>query len=141
MANPPIFRLPTEPEWEFAARGGLAAIQAGIFDAVNPYGDNPSKYENFRNENNLNSQLNGVGRLDPNPLGLFDMLGNVRQIIFESASSRAPHNSASIERGAAFSDDDANLVSSSTRVIQPIFESDGTPIRRDNVGVPVSFRS
>jgi hypothetical protein len=118
------FRLPTEPEWEFAARGGLPAMQQGLFEAKNPYGVNPGRYENFRNENNLSSQLNEVGRLDPNPLGLFDMLGNVRQIVYESPAG----GTVSIERGAAFSDDDPSLVSASTRVVQPV------ATRRDSVG-------
>jgi formylglycine-generating enzyme len=58
-------RLPTEAEWEKAARGGTET----------PYywGDTvDEKYVNC----NIHS-LHSVGKFSPNPLGLFDMLGNV----------------------------------------------------------------
>ena len=67
------FRLPTDAEWEFAARGGLA----GGWD--NPYsgGDKPSKI--CFSKQNSGGVTHQVGLKEPNALGLYDMSGNVSE--------------------------------------------------------------
>jgi formylglycine-generating enzyme required for sulfatase activity len=65
-------RLPTEAEWEYAARAGRASIYP-TGDAIDP------AVANFLEEPSL-KRFNGtraVGSYPPNPLGLFDMAGNV----------------------------------------------------------------
>ena len=62
-----MYRLPTEAEWEYAARAGTAGDRYGSVDAVAWYG------------NNSESRTHEVGRKTPNAWGLYDMLGNVNE--------------------------------------------------------------
>jgi formylglycine-generating enzyme required for sulfatase activity len=67
------FRLPTEAEWEYAARsGGLIEKYAGTSD--------DATVENYAwIMTNSGSQTHPVGLKLPNGLGLYDMSGNIRE--------------------------------------------------------------
>ena len=59
------YRLPTEAEWEYAARAGTSGDRYGNLDAIAWY------------EDNSGSTTHPVGQKAPNAWGLYDMLGNV----------------------------------------------------------------
>ncbi len=64
-------RLPTEAEWEYAARGGLESLSYDSGDILEDQGANTKS-----------AKLGGpvaVGSFEPNGYGLYDMVGNVRE--------------------------------------------------------------
>lgn len=66
------YRLPTDAEWEFAAKGGKAgAIQPFLYAGSN---DPDAVAWTMRNSSNM---THPVGLKQPNQLGLYDMSGNV----------------------------------------------------------------
>ena len=64
------FRLPTEAEWEFAARGGNKS-RGYLYSGSNAIGD-VAWYEG-----NSSFMTHAVGTKQPNELGIYDMTGNV----------------------------------------------------------------
>jgi serine/threonine protein kinase len=64
------FFLPTEAEWEYAAKGG-------VYHELCTYAGGNKIEECGWYEANTNRQTQPVGRLNPNALGLHDMSGNV----------------------------------------------------------------
>jgi formylglycine-generating enzyme required for sulfatase activity len=84
------YRLPTEAEWEYAARAGSAGDYAGDLDAMGWYGNNSGKQrldadEIWRTDSgnyakrltDNGCQTHPVGQKQPNAWGLYDMHGNV----------------------------------------------------------------
>ena len=76
-----FLRLPTEEEWEFAARGGLAVDAADFLAPRFPMPDGElARYAWFESSGSAEGQLHPVGLLKPNPLGLYDILGNASEL-------------------------------------------------------------
>ena len=64
-------RLPTEAEWEYAARGGNPQAYYGVVPEIAWYADNSG------------DALHAVGKKQPNAFGLYDMLGNVKEWVLD----------------------------------------------------------
>lgn len=66
------YRLPSEAEWEYAARGGTTTPYS--------FGDDAGKAENYAwLDDNADYETHPVGSKAANPWGLFDMHGNVAE--------------------------------------------------------------
>lgn len=68
------FRLPTEAEWEFAARGGICSMHKKYSGAMD---DALEQVAWFKDNSNITSH--NVKTKLPNELGLYDMSGNVAE--------------------------------------------------------------
>ena len=112
-------RLPTEAEFEFAARGGSGSVRSGSIEALAWFaGDS------------LN-EIHPVGSKKPNSLGLYDILGNVQEWCsdwydkkyYETSPAADPKGpdagTARVLRGGAFSFDGASVRASAREWYAP----------------------
>ena len=67
-----VFRLPSEAEWEYAARGGKKSMGY-------QYSGNNNLSDVAWYTNNSSSKTHAVGIKHPNELGIYDMSGNVSE--------------------------------------------------------------
>ena len=82
------FRLPTEVEWEWFARGGQIAIEQGTFDYTYSGSNNINEVAWFKeNSGDNNASTKDVGLKKPNQLGLYDCNGNVREWCYDTTEN------------------------------------------------------
>ena len=73
------YRLPTEAEWEYIARGG----NNGIFPTQTTYCGSNNIDEVAWYNSNSNSKTNEIRIKEPSSLGLYDMSGNISEMCYD----------------------------------------------------------
>lgn len=124
------YRLPTEAEWEYAARGG------GARKDVKYSGTDNSEWAGWFNK----KKTYPVGKKIVNPLGLFDMSGNVWEWCwdwfdrYQMTLQKDPKGTVSgkykIIRGGSWKDDENSMRVSNRGKIEP-------DVRLDDIGFRV----
>ena len=82
------FRLPTEVEWEWFARGGQNAIEQGTFDYTYSGSNNINEVAwYYDNSGGNNGSTKDVGLKKPNQLGLYGCSGNVWEWCYDTTEN------------------------------------------------------
>ncbi len=110
------YRLPLEAEWEYACRAGVQKVRYGELDKIAWY------------KENSNGKTNEVGKKEPNPWGLYDMLGNVWEWCWDIYDEEV-YGSYRVFRGGGWSDPERGCLASNRRRSHPTFKIDDLGFR------------
>jgi formylglycine-generating enzyme required for sulfatase activity len=101
------FRLPSEAEWEYSCKAGTTGTRYGELDAIAWYRENSG------------NKTHNVGMKEPNPWGLYDMLGNVWEWCSDIYDETA-YGSYRIFRGGGWNDDSRGCLATNRRRSHPL---------------------
>ncbi len=119
------YRLPTEAEWEYAARGGQPGLADGSWD--NTYSGSNTLDDVAWHFYNSDNKTHEVGKKQANALGLYDMSGNVFELCWDWYGSSSGYPSGTedpegpdagsdrVKRGGCLSNYDASYCTVSYR--------------------------
>lgn len=110
------FRLPTDPEWQYACRANSKAYRYGDIDEIAWYKDNS------------NDECHKVRMKKENAFGLFDMIGNVWEWCFD-IYDKERYGNYRIFRGGSFASEERACGATSRRKTFPEYRIDDLGFR------------
>lgn len=133
-------RLPSEDEWEFAARGGAAVGELEFSARTYPMEGGMQRHAWFQGPRSAAGQPRPIGARAANPLGLHDVYGNAAEWTLEPFRLNKIgryHGQAGggVVRGGDFMTPDSALRSSLRVELPPFDMRTGEPLRLRNVGL------
>ncbi|KJH80707.1 type VI secretion protein [Pseudomonas fluorescens] len=145
-------RLPTEVEWEFAARGGHAVSRQDLEGRLFPRrlegseSDGPladwAVFNQVAGGTGQAARLMPIGTRLPNPIGLFDVVGNAAEMVQESfqlvhAGRRQGAYGGFVVKGGNYLEGEGTLFTGMRREY-PLFAADGTEQSNETTGFRVA---
>ena len=110
------YRLPTDAEWEYAARAGTREVRHGVIDEIAWY------------EGNSKESTRPVGQKVPNSWGLYDILGDVWEWCWDVYDPEV-YGSYRIFRGGGWADPPRGCLASNRRRSHPTYQIDDLGFR------------
>ena len=101
------FRLPTEAEWQYACQAGTKDIRYGQLDEIAWFKENSM------------GQPREVGQKEPNPWGLYDMLGNVWEWCSD-LYDETEYGTYRVFRGGGWCDQERSVMATTRRRSHPL---------------------
>ncbi|NOU64864.1 SUMF1/EgtB/PvdO family nonheme iron enzyme [Paenibacillus sp. LMG 31461] len=102
------YRLPTEAEWQYACKAGTTGYTYGELDKIAWF------------EINSEGKVHEVGTREPNPWGLYDMLGNVWEWCWDVYDEKV-YGSYRIFRGGSWAEEERGCGATCRRRSHPTF--------------------
>lgn len=146
-------RLPTEVEWEYAARGAQAVnrqdLEARLFprrlegsETDGPLSD-WAVFNQVAGGTGQAARLMPIGTKLPNPIGMFDVIGNAAEMVQESfqlvhAGRRQGAYGGFVAKGGNYLEGEGTLFTGMRREY-PLFAADGTEQSNETTGFRVAI--
>lgn len=146
-------RLPTEVEWEYAARGGQAVsrqeLEGRLFprrvdgsDEDGPLGD-WAVFNQVSGGTGQTARLMLIGTRLPNPIGMFDVIGNAAEMVQESfqlvhAGRLQGAYGGFVAKGGNYLEGEGTLFTGMRREY-PLFAADGIEQRNETTGFRIAI--
>lgn len=146
-------RLPTEVEWEFAARGAQAVNRQDLEGRLFPRrlegseSDGPladwAVFNQVAGGTGQAARLMPIGTKLPNPIGLFDVIGNAAEMVQESfqlvhAGRRQGAYGGFVAKGGNYLEGEGTLFTGMRREY-PLFAADGSEQSNETTGFRVAI--